>query len=313
VDSLTRQSDAGTYGVRAPHMSDAGTYVGDPVVDYVRAPQLVHTMIEAGASKQNLPAGQIFVRGMFGGALLAYATGISFYAAAQGVPPVIAGLLFPVGFIIINLIGFDLITGYFALVPMAVIHRRMTFGQLVRTWWWVWLGCLAGSLVYDAMVWTSFTLTGETSDTTGVLSAYITKIATAKTLKYEEFGMAGAFAALVKGMLCNWMVTLGVVLPFTARSAIGKVFATFVPIYMFFAMGYEHMVVNQFVIPSAMLFGAPITMYDFWVGNQVPVTIGNFLGGFLFTGAALGWLYSRKPAEEPIPPLARPARALEKA
>src|SRR5262249_3252217 len=140
VDSLTRQSDAGTYGVRAPQMSDAGTYHGDPVVDYVRAPQLVQTMIEAGASKQNLPAGQIFVRGMFGGALLAYATGIAFFAAAQGVPPVIAGLLFPVGFIIINLIGFDLITGYFALVPMAVIHGRMTFGELGRTWWWVWVG-----------------------------------------------------------------------------------------------------------------------------------------------------------------------------
>ena len=82
VDSLTRQSDAGHYGVRAPQMSDAGTYHGDPVVGYVRAPQLVQTMIEAGASKQNLPAGHIFVRGMFGGALLAYATGIAFFAAA---------------------------------------------------------------------------------------------------------------------------------------------------------------------------------------------------------------------------------------
>ena len=289
---------------------EAGTYVGEPVVDYVRAPQMVHTMIEAGASKKDLSSANIFIRGMFGGALLAYATGISFYAAAQGVPPVIAGLLFPVGFIIINLIGFDLITGYFALVPLAVIHQRMTLAQLVRTWFWVWLGCLVGSLVYDAMVWTSFTLTGTTGDTTGVLSAYIIKIATAKTLKYEEFGMAGAFAALVKGMLCNWMVTLGVVLPFTARSAIGKVFATFVPIYMFFAMGYEHMVVNQFIIPTAMMFGAPISQYDFWVGNQLPVTIGNFLGGFLFTGAALGWVfYTRKPVEEQVQPLTRAARA----
>jgi formate/nitrite transporter len=299
VDSLTRQSDPGTY-------------VGEPIVDYVRAPQMVQTMIEAGASKKDLPAGQIFVRGMFGGAFLAYATSISFFAVAQGVPSVIAGLLFPTGFIIINLLGVDLITGYFALVPLAFIHGRMTFGQLLRAWFWVWLGNLAGSVVYDLMIWTGLTLTGATADTTG-LSAVLIKVATAKTTHYEEFGMAGAFAALIKAMLCNWMVTLGVVLPFTSRSVIGKAVATFVPIYMFFAMGYEHMVVNQFVIPSAMLFGAPITMYDFWVGNQVPVTIGNFLGGFLFTGAALGWLYSRKPAEEPIPPLARPARALEKA
>jgi formate/nitrite transporter len=288
--------------------TDAGTYVGDPIMDYVKAPQMVQTMIEAGASKKDLPAGQIFVRGMLGGALLAFATSISFFAIAQGVPSVIAGLLFPTGFIIINLLGVDLITGYFALLPLAFIHRRMTFGQLLRAWWWVWLGCLAGSVLYDLMIWTSLTLTGTTADTTG-LSAVIIKVATAKTTHYEEFGMAGAFAALVKAMLCNWMVTLGVVLPFTSRSAIGKVFATFVPIYMFFAMGYEHMVVNQFIIPTAMMFGAPISQYDFWVGNQVPVTIGNFLGGFLFTGAALGWLfYTRKPVEE-LSPLARSARA----
>jgi len=240
--------------------------------------------------------------------LLAYATGISFFAIAQGVPSVIAGLLFPVGFIIINLLGVDLITGYFALVPLAFIHRRMTFGQLLRAWFWVWLGNLAGSVLYDLMIWTSLTLTGTTADTTG-LSDVVIKIATAKTIRYEQFGMAGAFAALVKGMLCNWMVTLGVVLPFAARSAIGKVFATFVPIYMFFAMGYEHMVVNQFIIPTAMLLGAPISEYDFWVGNQAPVTIGNFLGGFLFTGGALGWLYyTRKPVEESVS-LTRPARA----
>ena len=276
--------------------TDAGTYVGDPVMDYVRAPQLVQTMIETGASKKDLPAGHIFVRGMYGGALLAFGTSIAFFAIAQGVPSVIAGMLFPTGFIIINLLGVDLITGYFALVPLAFIHQRMTFGQLWRAWFWVWLANLAGAVLYALMIWTALTLTGTTDDTTG-LSAVIIKIGTAKTTHYEQFGMAGAFAALVKAMLCNWMVTLGVVLPFTARSVIGKAIATFVPIYMFFAMGYEHMVVNQFIIPTAMLFGAPISMYDFWVGNQLPVTIGNFLGGFLFTGAALGYIFYTKPAK----------------
>ena len=104
----------------ADYVTVPGTYVGEPVVDYVRAPQMVQTMIETGASKNDLPAGQIFVRGMFGGALLAFATSIAFFAIAQGVPSVIAGLLFPTGFIIINLLGIDLITGYFALVPLAL-------------------------------------------------------------------------------------------------------------------------------------------------------------------------------------------------
>jgi hypothetical protein len=65
------------------YVTDAGTYVGDPVTDYVKAPQMVQTMIETGASKKDLSAGQIFVRGMYGGALLAFATAISFWATAQ--------------------------------------------------------------------------------------------------------------------------------------------------------------------------------------------------------------------------------------
>ncbi len=287
--------------------SDHGTYVGTPVLDFVRAPQVVQAMIEAGSSKKDLPAGEIFVRGMFGGAFLAFGTSLAFLAIAQGIPPIVAALFFPTGFICINLLGVDLITGYFALVPLAFIHRRMTFGELLRAWFWVWLGNLAGGVLYAGMLWTGLTLTGRVPDATG-LAAVATKIGVFKTVHYEQFGTAGAFAAFVKAMLCNWMVTLGVVLPMTSRSVIGKAVATFVPIYMFFAMGYEHMVVNMFIIPAAMFFGAPISMSDFWVGNELPVTIGNFAGGFLFTGAALGWLYrTRKTIEEPIPPLPRPA------
>jgi formate/nitrite transporter len=287
--------------------SDHGTYVGTPVVDYVRGPQVVQTMIEAGASKKDLSAGEIFVRGMFGGAFLGFGTSLAFLAVAQGIPPIVAALIFPVGFICITLLGVDLITGYFALVPLAFIHRRMTFGELLRAWFWVWLGNLAGGVLYAGMLWAGFTLTGRAPDGTG-LGAVVTKIGLFKTVHYEQFGTAGAFAAFVKGMLCNWMVTLGVVLPMASRSVIGKVVATYVPIFMFFGMGYEHMVVNMFIIPAAMFFGAPISMSDFWVGNELPVTIGNFAGGFLFTGAALGWLYrTRGTVEEPIPPLGRPA------
>jgi formate transporter len=293
------------------YLKDAGTYVGDPVMDYVKPQQVVETIIETGASKNELPAGQIVVRGMLGGGLLAFGTSMAFLAVAQGVPSVLAGTLFPTGFIIINLLTLDLITGYFALAPLAFIHRRITFGQLLRAWSWVWFGNLVGSVLYALMIWTALTVTGSAADTTG-LSNVLIKAASAKSIHYEPFGMAGMLAALVKGILCNWMVSLGVVLPYAARSVFGKAIATFVPIYMFFSMGWEHMVVNMFIFPSAMLFGGEISMYDFWVANEIPVTIGNFLGGFLFTGAALGWLfYTRNPAEDSVPSLTRPTRAYD--
>jgi formate/nitrite transporter len=297
-----------------------------PVVDYIEPAVMVQTMISTGASKADLGVGDIFVRGMLGGALLAFATSICFLAFAQGVPTAIAGLLFPVGFIIINLTKVDLITGYFALVPLAFLHRRMSFGQLLRAWIVVWAGNLVGSVAYVYIMWAGVTMMGQVHvpvppppvaaapaaaalaapapapapvvaapDPTGI-GAITIKIGLLKTIHYEQFGMAGAIAAFMKAMLCNWMVTLGVVLPYTSRSAIGKVIATFVPIYMFFAMGYEHMVVNMFIIPAAMMFGAPITQSDFWIGNELPVTLGNFAGGFLFTAAALGWTYRARTA-----------------
>ena len=39
-----------------------------------------------------------------------------------------------------------------------------------------------------------------------------------------------------------------------------------------------------FVIPTGMLLGAKVSIYDWWVWNQIPVTLGNLLGGFVFTG-----------------------------
>lgn len=273
---------------------DAGTYIGDPVVDYVKPQQMLETIVETGASKKDLSAGNIFVRGMLGGGFLAFPTSMAFWGVAQGLPPIVAALIFPFGFIIINMIQVDLLTGYFALIPVAFIHRRMTFGEVLRVWFWVWLGNLAGSVLYAVMLWDALTITGMTADSTGIAKVVI-KVAEAKSLHYAQFGAAGWLAAMVKGMLCNWMVTLGTVVPFTARSVVGKAITTFVPIYMFFSMAWEHLVVNMFVFPAAMLFGGPISMYDWWIVNEIPVTIGNFLGGFLFTGAAISFLYYARP------------------
>jgi formate/nitrite transporter FocA (FNT family) len=59
------------------------------------------------------------------------------------------------------------------------------------------------------------------------------------------------------------------------------------PITIFFAQGFEHTVVNMFVIPTGMLMGAKVSVYEWWVWNQIPVTLGNIVGGFIFTGLAL--------------------------
>lgn len=281
----------------APAIPDVGinpgTYDGDPVLDYVKPPQLLQTIVETGAAKGELPVIKILVRGMFGGAFLAYGTAMAFFGIAQGLPPIVADALFPLGFICINLLQYDLATGYFALVPVAYMNGRVTFGKMCSCIFWVYVANLLGSLAVVGLLWAALTMSGSSADSTGI-SQVLVKTGLAKTIHYEQFGLAGAFTAFVKGILCNWFVTLGVVLPYMTRSVIGKAIATFVPIYMFFGMGWEHLVVNMFIMPSAMLYGAHITMADWWIGNELPVTLGNFVGGFLLTGAAIAFIYGTR-------------------
>src|SRR5438094_9431810 len=91
-------------------------------------------------------------------------------------------------------------------------------------------------------------------------------------------------SAFVKAILCNWMVTMGVVMSLTSQSTIGKIAAMWLPILTFFAQGFEHSVVNMFVIPAGMILGSQVSFCDWWLWNQIPVTLGNIFGGFIFTG-----------------------------
>ena len=71
------------------------------------------------------------------------------------------------------------------------------------------------------------------------------------------------------------------------------------PILTFFALGFEHAVVNMFLMPTGMLFGANITLFDWWFWNQIPVTLGNLVAGFTFTGMGLYLTHRRKEEVQP--------------
>jgi formate/nitrite transporter FocA (FNT family) len=84
-----------------------------------------------------------------------------------------------------------------------------------------------------------------------------------------------------------------------ATSTIGKIVGAWMPVFIFFAQGFEHSVVNMFVIPTGMLLGAKVTFADWWLWNQIPVTIGNLVGGFVFTGFALYLTHRPRPPAVP--------------
>lgn len=261
-------------------------------MDYVKPAEVVENMIGSGITKASLPVKDLLVRGFLSGALLAFATSLALTAALQTGVPLVGALVFPVGFVMIVLLGLELVTGSFALVPLALLEGKISTRALFSNLAWVFLGNLIGSVCYGVLLYVCLTTMGANAPDN--LAAKIIAVAETKTLGYEKFGLAGAVTAFTKGILCNWMVTLGVVMAMTSKSTIGKIAACWLPIFTFFAQGFEHSVVNMFLIPTGMMFGAKVSIADWWLWNQIPVTLGNFAGGFLFTGLALYLTYKPK-------------------
>jgi formate transporter len=269
-------------------------------MDYVAPKQLVAEMLEAAQKKAALPVRDLMIRGILAGVFLGYATSLVMVVLAQGLPPIVGAILFPVGFVMLVLLGLELATGNFALLPAGLLSRDVSFGELLRNWSWVYLGNLIGSVAYALLFYLAVT-NFMTSDG-GALGELLRQAAQKKTLGYAALGYKGWMAAMIKGVLCNWMVTLGVVLAFTSRSTLGKVAAMWLPIMTFFAHGYEHSIVNMFVIPAGMFFHAPVSVGKWWWWNQIPVTIGNIVSGAVFTGALLYMTYgtSLQRGREPV-------------
>ncbi len=261
-------------------------------MDYVLPSKVVATMLDVGAQKARASFRDLVIRGFLSGALLGFATSLAITTSVQTTIPVAGALIFPVGFVMIVLLGLELVTGNFALLPMAWLDRRITLWQMIRNFGVVFAANLAGSVFYAFLLWVSLTMAGHMQP--DAVAQKIIAIAQAKT-QYPQYGLGGLAGVLVRSVLCNWMVCLGVVMAMTSSSTIGKIAAAWMPIFIFFAHGYEHSVVNMFVIPAGMLLGAKVTMSDWWLKNQILVTVGNFVGGCLFTGLAL--YFTHKPKE----------------
>ncbi|MGY8678491.1 formate/nitrite transporter family protein [Bradyrhizobium sp. UFLA05-153] len=275
-------------------------------MDYAKPSDVVASMVDASLKKLALGPRDLLIRGAISGALLGAATSLAFGAAVTTGQPLVGAIIFPVGFVMIVLLGLELVTGSFALLPLAPLEGKSSSGAVISNWSWVFLGNLLGSILFGGLLAIALTNMG-TAAPTGV-AARIIAIAEAKTVANEALGTAGMISVFVKAILCNWLVCMGVVMAMTSTSTVGKIVAAWLPITTFFAQGFEHAVVNMFVMPTGMLMGAKVSVYQWWVWNQIPVTLGNILGGFLFTGLALYATYKpAKPAAEVAQVAVQPA------
>jgi formate transporter len=269
-------------------------------MDYVKPVDVAAMMVNTGRTKLGLAPTDLLIRGALAGAILAAATSLALTGIVQTGQPLVGALIFPVGLILIVLLGLDLVTGAFGIVPLPWIERDASAPHMLSNFAWIFLGNLIGSVAYGALL--AITLTNFGTAAPAGVAAKIVAVALAKTSGYEAIGLAGMITVFVKAILCNWMVCLAIVAAMTTNSTIGKIACAYMPVFIFFAQGFEHSVVNMFIIPTGMMMGANISIAEWWIWNQIPVTLGNLVGGFIFTGLAIYMTHKPRAAKSPAPP-----------
>jgi formate transporter len=277
---------------------------------YLAPSDLVLKMIDTGEAKVLMSTRDTLIRAFMAGAILNIACAFAITIAVSTGQPLLGALLFPVGFCMLNLLGFDLLTGVFTLAPLALIERRpgVTVGGVLRNWSLVFVGNFAGSLVIALFMAITFTM-GFSEDPNAV-GQKIGVIGESRTVGYAAHGAAGMLTLFVRAVLCNWMVSTGVVAAMMSTTVPGKVIGMWMPILVFFYMGFEHSVVNMYLFPSGMMLGGKFTLVDYLLWNEIPTVIGNLVGGVTFVGMALYFAHHKtSPSRKGLDPDVQSARA----
>ncbi|AIC29535.1 formate/nitrite transporter protein (plasmid) [Rhizobium etli bv. mimosae str. IE4771] len=270
-------------------------------MSYVNPTELVVKMIDAGTAKIFMSTHDILIRAFMAGAILALSAAFAVTITVQTGEPLAGAILFPVGFCLLYLMGFDLLTGVFTLAPLALIDKRkgVTAAGVLRNWWLVFIGNFAGAFMVAAMMAIIFTF--GFSEPPNEVGQKIGHIGEGRTLGYAAHGAAGMLTLFIRAVLCNWMVSTGVVAAMMSTSVSGKVIGMWMPIMLFFYMGFEHSIVNMFLFPSGLMLGGKFSMMDYLIWNEIPTVVGNLVGGLTFVGLTLYSTHGRKRAEPPRP------------
>ncbi len=254
---------------------------------YLAPSEFVTKMVDAGESKIFMSTRDTLIRAYMAGAILALAAAFAVSITVNTGNALVGALLFPVGFCLLYLLGFDLLTGVFTLAPLAVWDKRpgATWGGVMRNWWLVFVGNFAGALTVAVFMAIIFTF-GFT-EAPNAIGQKLGSIGEARTLGYSAHGAAGMLTLFIRAVMCNWMVSTGVVAAILSTSVTGKILAMWMPILVFFYMGFEHSIVNMFLFPSGLMMGGHYTWVDYFLWNELPTVLGNVVGGLTFVGATL--------------------------
>lgn len=280
-------------------------------MSYLPPSEFAKKMIDSGADKVLLSTRDTLIRAYMAGALLTLGAAFAVTITVQTGSALAGALLFPVGYCLLFLMGFDLLTGVFTTVPIAYLDGRpgVTLKSMLRNWGLVFIGNFGGAFTVAVLM--AITFTYGFSQAPNEVGVKIGHIGEGRTVGYAAHGAAGMLTLFVRGVLCNWMVSSGVVGAMMSTSLTGKVLAMWMPITLFFYMGFEHSIVNMYLFPSGLLLGGKFTLMDYIIWNEIPTILGNLVGGLAFVGLTLYTTHVRTGAKRPVDygPAATPVSA----
>lgn len=276
---------------------------GDFSVDALVPRETAAKAAAIGQAKAGLGLSQLFALAVLAGAFISlgavFSTTVATGSAVlpYGVARLLAGATFSLGLVLVVLAGAELFTGN-TLIVMAWASRKVSTAAMLRNWAVVFVGNFAGAVATAWLVYQS----GHFGFGGGGVGKTAVTIAAAKC----GLGFGQAFAL---GVLCNALVCLAVWLSFGARSAADKILAVMLPVAAFVAAGFEHVVANMYYVPAGLLIAGDAELLAktgveagaieglnwgrFMLGNIVPVTLGNVVGGAGLVGAVYWFVYLR--------------------
>lgn len=273
---------------------------------YCDPAEILEVTVQKGIAKASTPVWKLLLLGFLAGVFIAFASEGSNMAAfglfakpeTYGLGKFVAGLIFPVGLMLVLLAGAELFTGN-NLIIAGVLEKKVKVSAMLKNWLAVYIGNFIGSVFLAFLIVKS----GQLSSGGNLLGGMTVKIAYGKvSLSFVQ--------AVFLGIMCNWLVCLAVWLCYGAKDMTGKLLAAFFPIWLFITSGFEHSVANMYYIPAGILAKsvpsyaavsglsaealASLNWTAFFVNNLIPVTLGNIIGGAFFVGTFYWICYKKK-------------------
>ena len=278
------------------------------MANFLAPADLSKAFVGISEKKVSIPAAKMLMLGILAGVFIGFAAHLATVIATGscdwiGAKKFLIGAVFSCGLMLVIIPGSELWTGN-NLMVIGLLDRKISLGGMMKNWGLVFLGNFIGSIFLAFIIAKSSGLLAEDFGATAI------KIASGKVNSGPFGDMSHNYAYFFRAVGCNWMVCLAVMMAVSAQDIAGKVLGIFFPIMAFVAAGFEHCIANMYFIPAGIFAKnfpgaveksgvsaealANLNWTTMWTQNLGVVTLGNLVGGAVFTGAVYWWLYVKK-------------------